>query len=184
MSHSFRGRFFALHNARRFSPAPPRHLARLVPVFVPTKPLARRRGVLGLLSRPNGGFGDFHPRARLFVRRPFALLGLFPLRSNRLVPNVAPACPIRRGSRSKVVARPCPFASHYLRTLRETGATRATRSPKTERGGSIGSFRVDRVERVERGTLEAGARHFDRARQLESQARQIGRRPAMANAHR
>ena len=37
------------------SPAPPRHIARIVPVFVPTKPLARRRGVLGLLSRLYNG---------------------------------------------------------------------------------------------------------------------------------
>ena len=99
------GRYF---QRQRVSPAPPRHFARIVPVFVPRKPLARRRGVLGRSSRsptalqpplprrgacaiivptwrlncrcpsarrrwrcafrsPNGGFGDFHPRARLFV---------------------------------------------------------------------------------------------------------------------
>ena len=40
---------------QRVSPAPPRHLARIVPVFVPSKPLARRRGVLGLLSRLYNG---------------------------------------------------------------------------------------------------------------------------------
>ena len=40
---------------QRVSPAPPRHIARIVPVFVPSKPLARRRGVLGLLSRLYNG---------------------------------------------------------------------------------------------------------------------------------
>ena len=42
------GRYF---QRQRVSPAPPRHCARIVPVFVPTKPLARRRGVLGRSSR-------------------------------------------------------------------------------------------------------------------------------------
>ena len=65
------------------------------------------------LRFPNGGFGDFHPRARLFV----------PCSS----PKLPLLCPIGRGSRSKVVARPRPFASHYLRTLRETGASLASR---------------------------------------------------------
>ena len=74
-------------------------------------PSARRRWRWALRF-PNGGFGDSHPRARFGC----ALL----------VPKVALACPIGRGSPFKVVSscRRCVLRASQ-RTSRETGATRA-----------------------------------------------------------
>ena len=121
MSHSFRGRFFALHNARRFSPAPPRHCARIVPVFVPTKPLARRRGVLGRRSRFSTALQPPLPR-----RGACAII----------VPTWRLNCR-------------CPSARRRWRwavRLRNgfsvgTGATRSAKPPKSERG----VFRLSRL---------------------------------------
>ena len=79
----------------------------------------------GALARalrfPNERDWDSHPRARFGC----ALI----------VPKVALACPIGRGSPFKVVSscRRCVLRASQ-RTSRETGATRATRSPNTERG--------------------------------------------------
>ena len=56
------------------SPAPPRHCARIVPVFVPTKPLARRRGVWGCV-RVLQRLYNHHPRAQERVREKSQLGG-------------------------------------------------------------------------------------------------------------
>ena len=71
------------------------------------------------------------------------LLGLPPPRPIRLCLSSPQSCPcfaIGRGSRSKVVARPRPSASRYLRTLRERRGRRGRLvPPKTERGGFLPS---------------------------------------------
>ena len=66
-----------------------------------------RGGVGSCPACPNGGSWDFQPRARFAC----ALL----------LPNVALACAIGRGSRSKVVVKPRFSASHNQRTSREVG---------------------------------------------------------------
>ena len=98
------------------------------------RPSARGRWAVPCDS-PTREIGIPIPAPDLVVRRPFALLGLFPLRSNRLVPQklplLAPSGAVR-GLRWLLVRVP------LLRTIcghsAKTGATRATRSPKSERG--------------------------------------------------
>ena len=91
-------------------PLPPRRGANAI--VIPKQgrimrcPSARGRWVVRSRSSNDSPWAS-HPRAR-FGR------ALLP-------PKVALACPIGRGSRSKVVARPRPSASHHLRTLREDG---------------------------------------------------------------
>ena len=66
--------------------------ARIVPVFVPTKPLARRRGVLGLLSRPNNGSTTTTPAPRgLCDIRPNQVAEL-PLLGHWRAPSGRPRC--------------------------------------------------------------------------------------------
>ena len=80
------------------------------------------------LPFPTAASGTSHPRARL-VRAP-------------LVPKVALACPIGRGSPFKVVSscRRCVLRASQ-RTLRETGATRAACAAQNR----ARQFRVKRV---------------------------------------
>ena len=73
-SLSLRGRGFAFPNDRGLAPAPPRHRARIVPVFVPTTPLARRRGVwVGV--RVSQRLYNHHIRAEGLVREKSQLGG-------------------------------------------------------------------------------------------------------------
>ena len=83
------GRYF---QRQRVSPAPPRHCARIVPVFVPTKPLARRRGVLGLLSRPNNGSTTTAPTPRGLCEKSPNLAAELPLLGHWRAPSGRPRC--------------------------------------------------------------------------------------------
>ena len=114
-SLSLRGRGFALHNERRFSPAPPRHRAREVPTC-PNKAVGAAARRLGRLSRFPTALKPPPPR-----RGACAII-----------------VPIKR------LNCRCPSARRRWRwavRLRNgfsvgTGATRAAMPPKTERGVS------------------------------------------------
>ena len=82
----------AFPNDRGLAPAPPRHCARIVPVFVPTKPLARRRGVLGSRSRFPNGFTTTKPAPRGLCEISPNLVAELPLLGHWRAPSGRPRC--------------------------------------------------------------------------------------------
>ena len=66
------GRYF---QRQRVSPAPPRHLARIVPVFVPTWSLPHRARRFGLAIAPQQRLYNHHSRAEGLVREKSQLGG-------------------------------------------------------------------------------------------------------------
>ena len=104
----------------------PRGLCEKSPNSVAELCVAPRRGGVGVGRSvfPTSSLGRPTPAPDWFVPRSSPKLPLL--------------CPIGRGSRSKVVARPRPSASRYLRTFRERRGRRGRLvPPKTERGGSV-----------------------------------------------
>ena len=77
-SLSLRGAIFALSNDRGLAPRR-RAIVRAKSPLVPTKPLARRRGVLGLLSRPNNGSTTTTPASRGLCEKSPNLAAELPL---------------------------------------------------------------------------------------------------------